>query len=178
MHHECPPDPEATAASDRQIVIVSHSKGCLDVLVAPQRPGASAISSRWVAIQGPFRGTPVADVVPTAPVLRGLGHRARAAGGSIDSRTTRGRGPDASTSPRTGPRSPKCFRESRRCGSRALTPAQLTATFLVPTLALIAATSGEPNDGRVPVRSARLGGARLVEIDGVDQRDARHAVAR
>src|SRR5262245_20228258 len=68
-----------------RVFIISHSKGCLDVLEALL--GAPALWSRlsgWIAIQGPFAGTPVADAVAGRPLLRTAAAAIlAAAGGSI-----------------------------------------------------------------------------------------------
>src|SRR5207248_2817689 len=52
------------AASDRPVLIVSHSKGCLDTLEALlslRRDGRLSNVAGWIAIQGPFAGAPEAD---------------------------------------------------------------------------------------------------------------------
>jgi hypothetical protein len=50
-------------STNKQVIIVSHSKGSLDtldaLLGAPELVGTKVIG--WVAIQAPFRGSPVAD---------------------------------------------------------------------------------------------------------------------
>lgn len=54
--------------TDKQIVIVSHSKGGLDTLEAlldaPELWGETVVG--WVALQAPFYGAPVADPSPSA----------------------------------------------------------------------------------------------------------------
>ncbi|MGB8330745.1 MAG: hypothetical protein WCE62_11515 [Polyangiales bacterium] len=54
-------------SSEKQIVIVSHSKGGLDtleaLLQAPELWGDTVVG--WVALQAPFHGTPIADPSPS-----------------------------------------------------------------------------------------------------------------
>ena len=54
--------------TDKQIIIVSHSKGGLDtldaLLDAPELWGVTVLG--WVALQAPFHGSPVADPAPSA----------------------------------------------------------------------------------------------------------------
>jgi hypothetical protein len=55
-------------SADKQIVIVSHSKGGVDTLAAlldaPELWGSTVVG--WVALQAPFYGSPVADPAPSA----------------------------------------------------------------------------------------------------------------
>jgi hypothetical protein len=57
-------------AQQKQIVIVSHSKGGLDTLEALLHPDARELLGDtvvgWVALQAPFYGSPVADPAPSA----------------------------------------------------------------------------------------------------------------
>src|ERR1043165_113528 len=65
------------AASDRPVLIVSHSKGCLDTLEALlglQREGKLTNVAGWIAIQGPFAGAPEAEQIMTHQARR-LGTR-------------------------------------------------------------------------------------------------------
>lgn len=54
--------------TDKQVTIVSHSKGGLDTLAAlldaPDLWGDTVVA--WVALQAPFHGSPVADPAPSA----------------------------------------------------------------------------------------------------------------
>jgi len=58
---------EFLRSSEKQVVIVSHSKGGLDtleaLLQAPDLWGDTVVG--WVALQAPFHGTPVADPSPS-----------------------------------------------------------------------------------------------------------------
>lgn len=150
------------------IAIVSHSKGCLDVLeMLLRNPGLWPRVKRWIAIQGPFHGTPVADFVTNS---RGLSLAAdfmlKAAGGSLDSLT------GMRTDKRTD-----YLEKNRRTLDDLLgkiptlclaTSTTQTGTFLVPTFLLINAEGGGPNDGLVPASSAQLKGTKVVELGGVD----------
>jgi pimeloyl-ACP methyl ester carboxylesterase len=59
---------EFLRSTDKQIIIVSHSKGGLDtldaLLDAPELWGVTVLG--WVALQAPFHGSPVADPAPSA----------------------------------------------------------------------------------------------------------------
>jgi len=59
---------EFLRSTDKQIIIVSHSKGGLDtldaLLGAPELWGVTVVG--WVALQAPFYGSPVADQAPSA----------------------------------------------------------------------------------------------------------------
>jgi len=59
---------EFLRSTDKQIIIVSHSKGGLDtldaLLGAPELWGVTVVG--WVALQAPFYGSPVADPAPSA----------------------------------------------------------------------------------------------------------------
>ncbi len=60
-------------ASDRPVLILSHSKGCLDTLEALcilQRDGKLAKVAGWIAMQGPFKGAPEADRIAGDSVRR------------------------------------------------------------------------------------------------------------
>jgi hypothetical protein len=64
--------------TDKQVIIVSHSKGGLDtlhaLLDAPELWGETVIG--WVALQAPFQGSPVADSAPSvinSVLLRAVG---------------------------------------------------------------------------------------------------------
>src|SRR4051794_10450509 len=54
----------AIEAAQADVVLVTHSKGCLDSLAAlVGNPGLRRKVAAWVAIQGPFLGAPLADVL-------------------------------------------------------------------------------------------------------------------
>ena len=60
-------------AADRPVVILSHSKGCLDTLEALltlQRYGKLYKVAGWVAMQGPFHGAPEADEVVASHIRK------------------------------------------------------------------------------------------------------------
>jgi hypothetical protein len=154
-----------------RVLIISHSKGCLDVLEALL--GAPALWSRlagWIAIQGPFAGTPVADAIAAQPALRiGAAAVLAAAGGSIasieDMRTTTR---EASLDHHAARISDLLAAVPTLCFASHMPPKRC-APILAPTAALIEATpGGGHNDGLVPRASAVLPGARVVFSHEVD----------
>jgi hypothetical protein len=55
---------QAVQASDKPVIIISHSKGGLDLLdMLAVRPDLQGKLAGWIPIQTPFHGTPVADYV-------------------------------------------------------------------------------------------------------------------
>ena len=77
---------EAIEKSDRPVILMSHSKGGLDIIEAlRERQDLQEKVAGWLAIQSPFWGTPVADVWTTSErakkiadgVLKKLGGSAR-----------------------------------------------------------------------------------------------------
>jgi len=155
-----------------RVVIVSHSKGCLDVLGALlDAPNLWERVTGWVALQGPFAGTPVADVVTSHPALRTVAATVlAAANGSIasieDMRTATRR---ASLDHHAAQISDLLATVPTLCFASCMAPPNQCATFLAPTLALVQAKpGGGPNDGLVPQASATLPGARVVFSDAVD----------
>jgi triacylglycerol esterase/lipase EstA (alpha/beta hydrolase family) len=76
----------AIAASDKPVILVTHSKGGLDALAA--LIGNRALQARvkgWLSLQTPFYGTPVADFLAGSRLLRPvMSAVAKVIGGSID----------------------------------------------------------------------------------------------
>jgi hypothetical protein len=67
----------ATVLADRRpAVLVGHSKGGLEALAALLRPGVAACCDGFVALQSPFHGSPVADLVCARRPLRLASHHA------------------------------------------------------------------------------------------------------
>jgi hypothetical protein len=159
------------AAPGEHITLVTHSKGCLDALDALLRrePEAWSRIRRWVAIQGPFQGTPIADIVATNPTLRKIAQTLlEKAGGKLEGLT------GMQTFARSGyqDRHEQKIRALLRgiptlCVASHVPPQQLHDTFLGAPLLLIQVAAGA-NDGLVPATSALLPGARHVTLSGVD----------
>ena len=72
---------------DEKIVLVTHSKGSLDVLhLLLDRPKLYKRVAAWISIQGALLGSPIADFVDDDPVLRDVaGAALRILGGSLAS---------------------------------------------------------------------------------------------
>ncbi|MDB5036495.1 MAG: putative exported protein [Bacteriovoracaceae bacterium] len=79
---------DAIRHSSKPIIFMSHSRGGLDVLEA-MLTGEEALLSKvkgWIALQGPFQGTPLADEFLINPLIRLLtGKILQLIGGSISS---------------------------------------------------------------------------------------------
>ena len=162
------------AASRRPVCIVSHSKGGLDTLefllrAAPEYRRQIAC---WVALQSPFGGSPIADLIVdedwtrgiTEPVLRALGGSGR----SID---------DLSV----GVRDQYMRKNAQYIDSVTKNmPIVVLATYLdgdrTPSLHMAPThlwmnDRGIENDGLVPLQSALLPNARYVVVRGLDHTD-------
>ncbi|HLX60951.1 MAG TPA: hypothetical protein VKX17_06675 [Planctomycetota bacterium] len=142
-------------ASDKPVLLITHSKGCLDTLEAlltVQREGKLDKVAGWIAIQGPFRGAPEADEIDgdqfrrigTKIALNCLGARYVAVNDMMTS--TRQRYLDA-------------HREELE---------RLTASVPVLCFASWKADSKPPGtDGSVPVESAILSGTDFIAVRGL-----------
>jgi hypothetical protein len=155
------------------VTLVTHSKGCLDALEALRQrsPESWKRVKRWIAIQGPFGGTPVADVVAGQRCLRRIaeGVLTELGKGSVESLT------GMQTSTRAayhGEHKAKIEQllaaVPTLCMGSSVDPKRLVTTFLGATVLLIEAHRGGPNDGLVPVESALLPGAMHVRLPDVD----------
>lgn len=61
---------ETVEASDSPVLLIGHSKGGLEILEALLRePDAAKAVIGWSSIQTPFRGSPVADLLESGPLL-------------------------------------------------------------------------------------------------------------
>lgn len=162
---------EAILADPLPAILVGHSKGGLEALAALMRPGMAERCRGFIALQSPFFGSPIADLIlARRPVLMAVNHVARL------SRLGTGRGLlDLTTQ----------VRQDWMRGHAARVTA-LTARLPVVTLATdLGAEGGDwrdgiyrplarwmlaqgagPNDGLVPVASALLPGARQAVLPG------------
>lgn len=162
------------AASTRPVCIVSHSKGGLDTLefLLHAKPEIRRHVACWVALQPPFGGSPVADLIVdedwtrgiAKPVLRALG----GSGKSIDDLTVKVRTKYMNEYAQYIESIEKSF------------PIITLATYLdkseTPSLHMAPThrwmiEKGIKNDGLVPLNSAILPGARYVVIPGLDHTD-------
>ena len=168
---------DIVAASDRPVCLVTHSKGGLDALEFLVR--ADAATRRrlvcWVALQAPFFGSPVADVVAdedflrliTDPALRALG----GSGASLDDLTT-------------GVRAAYTRRHAAPVARAVATlPTLSVATVLddaggpvLPSIHMMPSywlmkRRGLANDGLVPLDSTILPGAAHLVLGGLDHTD-------
>ncbi len=154
------------AADPRPAVLIAHSKGGLEALAALLSPGAAARCRGFIAIQSPFLGSPVADAVCAQATLHRAAHHALRLLGVGDGAALH----DLTTATR-----------ARWMAEHAEAIAILTARLPVVAVAsqlgraadlhdraylplnrwMLARGAG-PNDGLVPVESARLPGARQV----------------
>ncbi len=160
----------ATLTADpRPAVLIGHSKGGLEALAALLDPEAAARCRAFLALQSPFRGSPVADVVIAARPLH------LAAGFALEAlKLGTGEGlRDLTTTAR------EAWLAAHADAVAMLlrrVPTLTVATQLdaacpppdrryLPLARWVAARSG-PNDGLVPVRSALLPGAEHLVLGG------------
>ncbi|WP_439596884.1 hypothetical protein [Falsiroseomonas sp.] len=160
----------ALLADPRPAILIGHSKGGLEALDALLRPGLAARCRGFVALQAPFFGSPIADLIlARRPVLMAVHHLARL------SRLGTGRGlRDLTTTTREA--------WMRRHAAQI---AALLAALPVATLASDIDQAGDwrelayrplarrmrdqgagPSDGLVPVAAALLPGARQRVLPG------------
>ena len=162
------------AASTRPVCIVSHSKGGLDTLefLLRAEPEYRRQIACWVALQSPFAGSPVADLIVgaewtrgiTNPLLRALGGSAQ----SLDDLTvdvrTKYMNKYAQYIESIGKSIPIIVFSTYVDGSR--TP----SLHFAPTQRWMK-QQGWENDGLVPLDSAILPGARYIVVPGLDHTD-------
>ena len=163
----------AVREAEKPVCLLTHSKGGLDALDFLIHAGADerAKIACWISLQAPFKGTPLADVVATTPVLGDLaGAVLLALGGDAESLrdlTTESRSkymtenaPAIRHIVATMP--VMCF------ASTVETPeAGLVSAFMALTLGYLQGES-IPSDGVVPTDSAILPGANHVIARNVD----------
>ncbi len=160
----------ALARDTRPAVIIAHSKGGLEALMALMEPPAARRCAAFIAIQSPFFGSPVADFLVAAAPLR-----ATVKGSLRLLRTGSGAGlADLTTAAR------EAWMQDHAAGIARLVkamPVVCCATRVSDgtigpdrrylALARLMERQGfGPNDGMVPVRSALLPAARHVLLGG------------
>jgi len=159
----------AIAADPRPVVLIGHSKGGLEGLAALLHPGAASRCRAFLALQSPFRGSPVADALCAARPLH------QAAGMALEAlKLGSGEGlRDLTTTARTA----WMARHAEAIAALlARVPTLTAATRLTAEcppadrrylpLARWVATHGGENDGLVPVASALLPGTIQVTLPG------------
>ncbi|PWS35673.1 hypothetical protein DFH01_18965 [Falsiroseomonas bella] len=155
---------------DAPIILIGHSKGGLEALSALLMPGIAARCRGFLALQSPFRGSPVADAALGYGPLRDLAdHALRLA------RLGDGQGLADLTCAVREP-----WMAAHEAGIAALTarlPVASLATALtdpcpwrdrayLPLARWMEEKGAGPNDGLVPVSSTRLPGARHAVFPG------------
>jgi hypothetical protein len=155
---------------ERPAVVVAHSKGGLETLAALLDRRAAARCAAFIAIQSPFRGSPVADFLVAAAPLR-----ATVAGSLRLLRTGSGAGlRDLTTAARRAWMERHAEEIVRLSESIPIVccATRVSETTVGPdrrylTLARWIERQGfGPNDGMVPVSAALLPGAREVVLGG------------
>jgi hypothetical protein len=150
--------------ADAPVLLIAHSKGGLEALCALLRPGVAARCRGFLALQCPFRGSPVADAVMGLRGLRLAAHHVARLSGLGTGRGVK----DLTTPVRLR------WMEEHAAAIAALVaavPVATLATAIGPRAALADAAyvplarwmeraGAGPNDGLVPVASALIDGAR------------------
>lgn len=142
-------------ASDRPVLILSHSKGGLDTLEALcilQREGKLSKVAGWIAMQGPFKGAPEADRIAGDSVRRVA---TRVALNCLGARSDAVK--DMTTSAREA-----YFGEHREEIERIVKAVPVLCFASLKPDAKDAGT-----DGSVPLESAKLPGADFVAVNGL-----------
>ena len=158
------------ASDPRPAVVIAHSKGGLDTLAALMNPAARERCAAFIAIQSPFYGSPIADVLAAASPLRATvtgSLRLLRAGSGLGLR-------DLTTAARQ-----TWMRENALqlamlvehiplvCCATAVSEATVGPDRRYLALARWMERQGYgPNDGMVPVSSALLPGAQHVILGG------------
>jgi hypothetical protein len=162
------------ATSTRPVCFISHSKGGLDTLefLLRAEPEYRRQVACWVALQAPFAGSPIADLVVnedwtrgiTEPALRALG----GSGQSLDDLTVAARREYMNKYTQyvesIGKSIPMIVLSTHLDNSRS------PSLHFAPSHRWMK-TQGLKNDGLVPLNSALLPGARYVLLPGLDHTD-------
>jgi hypothetical protein len=161
----------AVLASDpRPAVVIAHSKGGLDTLAALMNPVARERCAAFIAIQSPFYGSPIADVLAAASPLRATvtgSLRLLRAGSGLGLR-------DLTTAARQAWMRENALQLAMLvehiplvCCATAVSEATIGPDRRYLALARWMERQGYgPNDGMVPVSSALLPGAHHVILGG------------
>jgi hypothetical protein len=161
---------EAALAVPGPFILVGHSKGGLEALAALLRPGMAARARGFIALQSPFRGSPVADRVCGVRAFHLAAHHAARLFG-----LGTGRGVKDLTTPVR-----EAWMREHADAVAALMEAVPVATLATaigpkpapqdrahaPLARWMEAAGAGPNDGLVPVSSALLPGARQLVLEG------------
>ena len=161
---------EVLAGDDRPALLIAHSKGGLEALAALLTPGAAARCRGFIAIQSPFFGSPVADAICAQAALHRAAHHTLRALGIGDGAALH----DLTTPARTAwmaAHAEEIAALVRRLPVVAVASELGTALDLHDHAYLALSRwmrrrGAGPNDGLVPVDSARLPGARQVLLAG------------
>jgi hypothetical protein len=164
----------AIEASDKPVILYTHSKGSLDVLeTLVRRPDLRAKVEGWISIQGALLGSPVADYIAGSKILswkftlilRVLGGNL----GSLESLTTRASreryARDAAEIARVFERVPFVAFASWK------DPDPVRTNTLMEFSRDLMEKTGLKNDGLMPTMNAVLPGQAYVMIPGVDHTD-------
>jgi hypothetical protein len=161
---------DVLAEDPRPALLIAHSKGGLEALAALLSPGAAARCRGFIAIQSPFFGSPVADAICAQAALHRAAHHTLRALGIGDGEALR----DLTTTARTAW---MAVHAAAIAALVARVPVVAVASQLGPSQDLhdhayqplsrwMRRRGAGPNDGLVPVESARLPGARQVLLAG------------
>ncbi|WP_203073335.1 lipase family protein [Falsiroseomonas ponticola] len=161
---------EAALDGDGPFILVGHSKGGVEALAALLRPGMASRARGFIALQAPFRGSPVADrILRLGAIHVAVHHAARLLG--LGSR----RGAKDLTTPVR-----EAWMRDHEAAIAALVQAVPVATLATaigpnpapqdrahaPVARWMEASGAGPSDGLVPVASALLPGARQLVLKG------------
>lgn len=161
---------QAALAEDGPFILVGHSKGGLEALAALLRPGMAARCRGFIALQSPFRGSPVADRVCGIRAFHLAAHHAARLLG-----LGTGRGVKDLTTPVR-----EAWMRDHAAAIASLVEAVPVATLATsigptpqpqdrahaPLARWLESLGAGPNDGLVPVASALLPGARHLVLEG------------
>ncbi|WP_198368436.1 hypothetical protein [Roseomonas rosulenta] len=162
---------DAIAASPEPALVIGYSKGGVEALTALTQPSARAKCLGFIALQSPFLGSPVADVVlrpgplsaASMTMVRGLGI---GSGEGLRDLTRRAR--RRWMTRHAAEVAQVLAQVPTVCLATQLTPqnARGRARLYLPAARWMERRGYGPNDGLVPVSSALLPGARHLIAEG------------